>query len=146
VVHYGKAIDTAQAAMDRGYDAAGQMLLNARINRATVIARQGDHAQASREAKALAGKALDELVLYNLSCALAQSAVAAAQDTRLAPADRARLQTQYADQAMDYLCQAVSKGWANWRLMENDPDIKPLHARKDFGQLLADVKAKTKQP
>jgi hypothetical protein len=46
---------------------------------------------------------------------------------------------------MDYLRQAVAKGWADWSLMEDDPDIEPLRAREDFQQLLADGKAKAKR-
>jgi hypothetical protein len=29
---------------------------------------------------------------------------------------------------MDYLRQAVAKGWASLRLMEKDPDVEPLRA------------------
>ena len=122
-------------------------LIPARIQRGIVLAGQGDHARASRETEALAPKVYDEdpTLLYDLSCALAQSAAAAGRDTRLAPAEWARLQTHYADQAMDYLRQAVAKGWANWRHMENDSDIEPLRAREDFKHFLADMKAKAKR-
>jgi serine/threonine protein kinase/tetratricopeptide (TPR) repeat protein len=144
LTRYGKAIDILEEAMSRGYLAARRMVLSARILRGIVLARQGNHARASREAEALAHKVHDEdpTFLYDLSCTLAQSAAAAGRDTRLAPAERARLQTHYADQAMDYLRQAVAKGWANWRDLENDPDIEPLRSREDFKQILADGKAK----
>jgi hypothetical protein len=144
----GKAIDILEEATSRGYLAARRMLLAARIQRGIVLARQGDHARASREAEALAHKVHDEEdggLDYELSCTLAQSAAAAGRDAGLAQAERTRLQSHYTDQAMDYLRQAFAKGWANWSLMENDPDIEPLRARGDFKHILADMKAKTKR-
>jgi serine/threonine protein kinase/tetratricopeptide (TPR) repeat protein len=144
----GKAIDILEEATSQGYLAARRMLLAAKIQRDIVLARRGDHARASREAEALAHKLHDEDdgdLRYELSCTLAQSAAAAGRDGGLAPAERTRLQTRYADQAMDYLRQAVAKGWAKWHLLENDPDIEPLRAREDFKHILADLKAKAKR-
>jgi serine/threonine protein kinase/tetratricopeptide (TPR) repeat protein len=147
LTHYGKAIDILEEATSRGYRAAQRMVLAARIERGIVLARQGDHARASREAEALAPKVHgeDPALLYELSCTLAQSSAAAGHDAHLAAAERTRLQTHYANQAMDYLHQAVAKGWAQWHALENDPDIEPLRAREDFKHLLADKKAKTKR-
>jgi tetratricopeptide (TPR) repeat protein len=145
----GKAIDILEEATSRGYLAARRMLLVARMQRGIVLARQGDHARASQEAEALAHKVHDEEdgnFGYQLSCTFAQAAAAAGRDARLAPADRTRLQTRYADQAMGYLRQAVAKGWADWPLMEGDPDSEPLRAREDFQHLLIDLKAKAKRP
>jgi len=98
----------------------------------------------TRTGKAFSGIE-DPALLYELSCTLAQAAAAAGHDTRLARAERTRVQTHYADQAMEYLRQAVAKGWANWRVMENDPDIEPLRALEDFKHILADAKAKAKR-
>jgi serine/threonine protein kinase/tetratricopeptide (TPR) repeat protein len=147
LTRFEKAIEILEEATSRGYLAARRMVLAARIDRGIVLARQGDYARASREAEVQAHKVHgeDPGLLYELSCTLAQSAAAAGHDTRLAPAERTRLQTHYADQAMDYLRQAVAKGWAKWHVLENDPDIEPLRAREDFKRILADMKAKVKR-
>jgi eukaryotic-like serine/threonine-protein kinase len=51
---------------------------------------------------------------------------------------------EYADRAMELLHQAVKAGYKNAAHMKKDPDLKSLHDRDDFKQLIADLEAKTK--
>jgi hypothetical protein len=83
--------------------------------------------------------------LYNIGCVFARSSAAAANDRRLAPAERARLQGQYADRAMDYLRQAFANGFQNAALLKGDKDLDPLRAREDFQKWARDVEREAKK-
>jgi hypothetical protein len=116
------------------------------MQRALVLLGRGNHDQATDEANALAAQeGLSPNNLFNLTCVFARSSVVAEKDTKLSAADRARLKAQYADRAMDFLRQAVAKGFQNGKLLKTDPDIAPLRSRDDFQKLAEQVAQKTKK-
>jgi serine/threonine protein kinase len=146
LARFDKAIEIMDGVMGNGFRAARPSLLDARINRAAALAGRSDHTRATHEAVAVVRQG--DLVagnLYNVACVFSRSAAAADRDTKLSPADHSRLKAQYADQAMDFLRQAIAKGWRNPRVMEKDADLDPLRAREDFLKLLADLEEKTKE-
>jgi hypothetical protein len=70
---------------------------------------------------------------------------AARDDSKLAPADRTRLQGQYADRAMEFLHRAVVNGFENAAAYNKDPDLAPLRSREDFQKLVREIEQKSKQ-
>jgi serine/threonine protein kinase/tetratricopeptide (TPR) repeat protein len=140
---YAKAIEIMERAMDKGYLRARTTLLNARTGRARALAERGDHAQATEEAEALARQGDFSVHLYNVACVFSRSSAATDHDVKLSPADRNRVKARYADRAMDFLRQAVAKGWRHPSLIKKDRDFEPVRAREDFQKLLADLEAKS---
>jgi serine/threonine protein kinase len=83
---------------------------------------------------------VDAVDLYNIACYLARCAAMAegpiAQDgSQIAGA----APEAYADEAMQYLKQAIDAGWSDWGHTAADPDLTPLHARRDFQELVLDA-------
>jgi serine/threonine-protein kinase len=146
VGRFDKAIAILERVLGGGLEAARPSLLSAQLDRAIARAMQGDHAQATAEAKAVARQAdLNPGHLYDLACNFSMSSVAAERDRKLSPGDRARLQALYAGRAMDFLQQAVAAGWRNPQHLKTDPDMEPLRSREEFHKLLADLEASTKE-
>jgi serine/threonine protein kinase len=146
LARFDKAIAIIEEVVAKGFQPGRNNLLNARIDRAAMLAGRGDHARATAEAEALAGLGgLNSTNVYNVGCVFSRAAGAADHDTKLSSTDRARLKARYADQAMEYLRQAVAKGWHNPDQAKNDSDLDPLRARKDFQKLLAELEEKAKQ-
>ena len=120
--------------------------MSAKIQRTGARAMQGDHAQATAEAEALARQGdLNPGHLYDLACAFSLASAAVDRDRKLSSADRARLQARHVARAMDFLGQAIAAGWRSPQLLERDSDMDPLRAREDFRKLLAELEANTKE-
>jgi tetratricopeptide (TPR) repeat protein len=66
---------------------------------------------------------------YDAACDLSRCASAARRGKRA---------TALADEAMSMLQQAKSAGWNDWSQAATDPDLKPLHSRRDFQSLVFD--------
>jgi serine/threonine protein kinase len=146
VVRCDQAIAVLEGVVDRGLEAARSQVLNARIARTLCLATGGNHAQATVEAEALARQEqLTSILAYDICCVYSRASAAADSDGRLSPADRARLKTHYTDRAMDFLRQAVAKGWRHYQAIKRDPDIEVLRARDDFQKLLAQLEAEKKK-
>jgi hypothetical protein len=102
--------------------------------------------RATDEASTLARQEdLHPVNMYNIACVFARSWATADKDTKLAPADRDRLKTRYADSAMQFLHQAVAKGYQNAPELKSDPDLAPLRSRQDFRKLVQAVEQKSKR-
>jgi hypothetical protein len=137
-----KAIEILQGALGRGYRAAQPVLLNARIDRAAALIGLGEHVRAAAAAEALACQAdLLSAHCYDLCYVFSRASAAVDRDSKLSAAERSRLKARYADRAMEFLRQAISKGFRHPRKVKEDPDLAPLRARKDFQKLLADLEA-----
>jgi hypothetical protein len=137
LAEYAKVIEIMKQVMSRGYLKAGIQLLDARIRRAIALAGLGDHARATEDVEAVARQGdLDSLQLYTTACVFSRASAAADHDTKLSTTDRDRLKARYADRAMEYLRQAVAKGYHNPSVIKEDHDIDPLRARQDFQKLL----------
>jgi serine/threonine protein kinase/tetratricopeptide (TPR) repeat protein len=140
LARYDKAIEILHRAIGRGYGQGRGELLDAQALRAGMLAGRGDHARAAQEASAVARQGgLAGGNLYNLGCAFARSSAAAANDGKLAHADRAKLQAQYAARAMELLRQALANGFQNAALLKGDKDLDPLRGREDFQKLVREV-------
>ena len=67
-----------------------------------MLAGRGEHVRATDDANAVARQeGVCHFNHYNLACVFAVSSSAAENDSKLAPADRARLKAQYADRGME---------------------------------------------
>jgi serine/threonine-protein kinase len=111
-----------------------------RLHRAVAIARVGDYARATAEAEALAPLASTTgEALYELACAFALSADAAARDTKLPTADQRRLVEENAAKALELLQKSAATGYfkqpANRDKLKK-PDWEVLRARPEFLRLL----------
>jgi hypothetical protein len=73
------------------------------------------------------------------------ASAAAGRDPNLSPAERTHLRVLYADRSIDFLRQAIAKGYIHLAVMKNDPDLAPLRARADLKKLLAGLETKTKE-
>ncbi len=138
---YAKAIESLEQARHNGYLRARILLLAARFNRAAVLAQRGDHARATEEAEALVRQGDLPALVYNAACVFSRAVAGADHDTKLSYTDRNHLKARYADRAMEYLRQAVAKGWRRPSIMKVDRDLDPLRAREDFQKLLAELEA-----
>jgi tetratricopeptide (TPR) repeat protein len=139
-----KAIEFLERAVSKGNKQARTDLLNARVNRAAVLAGRGDHARAADEADEVARhEGLNTVNLYSLACLFAQASAAAAGDSKLAPAGRGQLKAKYADRAVEFLRQAVAKGFRSAPLLKSDRDLGPLRSREDFQKLVQEVEKKS---
>jgi tetratricopeptide (TPR) repeat protein len=82
----------------------------------------------------------DPTSLYHAACFRSLLAAVALADPKTPAADAPRLATAEADQAMDWLRQAVTAGYRNVVHMEKDTDLDALRGREDFQQLLASLR------
>jgi tetratricopeptide (TPR) repeat protein len=143
---FAKAIEIMEQAAHKGYRKARHMALFARIHRAGVQAKQGEHARATQEMEALLRQGdVAGIHVYDVACGFCLAWTGAEKDTKLSPTERKSVKTRYADRAMELLRQAVAKGYRNQSIIKEDHDLDPLRAREDFQELLADLEAKTKE-
>lgn len=143
---YAKAIENMEQAMRKGYLRARNYIIDARIMRAGVLADLRDLGRAIEDLEAVVRQRdLNHLNLYNAACFFSRASAKVGHDTKLSPTDRNRLKAGYADRAMDFLHQAVAKGWRHPSMIKEDHDLDPLRSRSDFRKLLADLDEKTKQ-
>ena len=66
------------------------------------------------------------------------------RDPKLSPADRSRLKARYADRAMNFLRDALARGYAHPVAMRTDTDLDSLRARDDFRKLIDELEAQQK--
>jgi tetratricopeptide (TPR) repeat protein len=141
-----KTIAIMEELVAKGKLDARIQLLNAQVCRAAVLARQGEHARATEQAEAIVRQGeLRSVHVYNVACVFSLASAAADRDSKLSSADRNQLKARYAGQAMDFLRQAVGKGYPYPRDIKEDHDLDPLRAREDFRKLVADLEAKQKE-
>jgi serine/threonine protein kinase/tetratricopeptide (TPR) repeat protein len=141
-----KAIEILEQLVGRGHELAQSDVFDIRLFRAGVLAGRGDHARATEEANAVARhERLGHVIHYNIACVFALSSAGAEHDGNFTPADRARLKTQYADRAMEFLHQAVAKGFENAPALKSDPDLAALRSREEFQKLVQEVEQKAKK-
>ena len=144
LARYDKAIEIMKNVLNQGYAAAHPGLRNARTERATTLAREGSYIQAAEEAEALAREEGDSIHVYNVACIYSNASAAAGRDSKLSPAERARLETRYADQAMTSLRRAIAQGYGRPDAIKKDADLDPLRTRDDFRKLIAELEAQRK--
>jgi tetratricopeptide (TPR) repeat protein len=139
-----KAVEILQQVVGKGYGEVRADLFDVWLLRAFVLAGRCDHARATKEANAVARQeGLGNVNHYNIACVFALSSAAAEKDSNLSPADRTRLKAQYADRAIEFLRQAVSKGYQNAASLKTDPDLAALRSREDFKKLVQEVEQKS---
>jgi hypothetical protein len=146
IAFYDKSIEIMRNARDLGYLRARTSIVDARLARCGVLAEKGELKKATEEVENLAREgSLEPVSVYNVSCFFSRCSAAAERDTKLKPEEQVQLKARYADRAMEFLHQAVIKGWNRPRGIKNDADLKPLHGRKDFQDLIAELEAKEKK-
>jgi serine/threonine-protein kinase len=119
----------------------GTSRLQARLERAAVWARLGEHARAVREEADVGAEpaATPDLWLFRARVR-AQAAAAVGRDPRVAEADRARRAEEHLEAALDCLRQARAEGVlktaAQKRAIAALPDLAPLRPREAFQEVL----------
>jgi serine/threonine protein kinase/tetratricopeptide (TPR) repeat protein len=142
---YVKAIEILEGAASKGYKKAGEVAVTARIGRAVTLAIEGNHARAAAEAESLARRQnLTPVHVYDIAGLYSMTSAAAERDPKLSAADRTRLKARYADRAMEYLRDALSRDYGNPGVLKGDSDLDPVRSRADFRKLLADLEAQEK--
>ena len=145
LLRFDKSIEIMEEALGKGYLLARAQVVGARINRAGALAARGDHARAALDVQALPLQpGLRSVSLYNIACVLSLSGAAAEQDSKLPAAERTRLKTLYCDRAMDFLHDAVARGYNHPVAIKADTDLEALRARDDFRKLIVDLEAQQK--
>jgi serine/threonine-protein kinase len=117
--------------------ASGDDQADARLRRATSLARAARHEEAMKDVAALKkSRALTDNRLYELACAASLSSRAAQRDTRLGPQQRSRLAEQYGAAAVALLERARQAGvFRDVELVEHlkkDRDLDAIRNRDDF--------------
>jgi serine/threonine-protein kinase len=138
-----RAIQDIRFALTRPPSEAARLL----VIRATVLARQGRHADAAASAAKLHDLApKDAGVLYNAACCYALCVPAVARDKKpgqLTAAEKNK-QEHYADRAVTVLREAVANGYKDVAHIKQDSDLDPLRARAGFQKLVAELEAKAR--
>jgi serine/threonine-protein kinase len=143
---YEQATETLKLARFQGYVQSQKDVLTAQILTAAVRSDRGAYRQAVDDVTTLARPGdLSGDNLYYVACVCSRSVAAAGKDTALSSADRARLQTQYADRAMEFLRQAVVKGERNVARWKNEPGLDSVRSREDFQKLVQELEQKAKK-
>ena len=83
--------------------------------------------------------------LYDAACYRAVCAAVILEDPNTPAADAARLASEQADLAMNWLEKAVAAGWTDFEWLQQDSDLDALREREDFKKLLAELEARQNQ-
>jgi tetratricopeptide (TPR) repeat protein len=141
-----RAIECLERASNTGHPGAQWDLSNVRLQRASVLAYQGEHTKAIEEAEVLVRKGgLAWIHFYNICCVYSVASDSAGSDSKLSVAERATRRAQYADRAMEYLRLAIARGYQRVPELKSDKDLNPLRSRADFQKLVQELELKTKQ-
>jgi hypothetical protein len=129
-------------AHERGDDAAWRRHLSTYQLRLAVALGKSGQTAAALESLQAARATLEGIARrtardsYDLACIAAQtSVVLGQQQSGLGEAEAVR--------ATEALRQAIAAGYRDVSHLENDADLDPLRTRKDFQQLVAELKQKT---
>jgi len=124
------------------------------VHQAMTYARLGEHLRATGDMKALEARAAAEHkpVKGDSYCVMAYvyalSAMAAAADAKLSPADRARFGAEHAAKAVELVRRLHAQGYfKDLKQIENlrrTPELEVLRQRNDFQELLRDMEQKLK--
>jgi tetratricopeptide (TPR) repeat protein len=135
----GKAIKVLEHVVNKGYGAGRDVLVNVRISRVGSL----PYAQRSDELEAIARlEGVSGTNCYNIACLFSLTSAAAENDSKLSRQDRARLKEQYSDRAIDFLRQAVAKGFRNTAILKSDKELNPLRSREEFKKLVHEAEQK----
>jgi tetratricopeptide (TPR) repeat protein len=143
---YDLSIQKMQDAYSQGYRRAKTSIVHSRLARCGILAEKGELKKATEEVEIIVHEEdLENVSLYNVACFYSRCSRAAERDTKLSAAERDQSKVHYADRAMEFLNQAVNKGWNSPRGIKKDPDLKPLQERPEFQKLIAELEAKEKE-
>jgi tetratricopeptide (TPR) repeat protein len=144
--YYDKSIQKMLEAWKQGYLRAETQIIDARIDRDCVVAKAGQYEKATQDVEDIAGPgSLESVNLYNIACFYSRTLLVLEGDAKLSTAEKGKLKARYAERAMDFLHQAVAKGWSIARKIKEDPDLESLKGLSDFQKLIAELEAKEKE-
>jgi serine/threonine-protein kinase len=120
------------------------------LYRLATLARMGAYAKAVDEAGNMLPQAGESVeVLYKLAAVYSLASAAASHDDKLVQDERDRLAGLYAMKAMKLLKRASTspsaKDRSGFSKLEKDPDFGAVRPRRDFQQLLEDLKSQKLQ-
>ena len=79
--------------------------------------------------------------MYSAACIYAHGAAATGKDDELPPAERTKLEENYAADALRLLRDAMAQGFRDIARVKQDADLNTLRTREDFQQLVRDLEA-----
>jgi tetratricopeptide (TPR) repeat protein len=118
-----------------------------RLSRALSLARAGDHTKAVSEVNELAqSKDVSGAVMYDLACVCSLASAAVQHAGPNENTESEKLKEKYATRALEFLRQAVAKGYKDVAHIKKDLDLDALRQREDFKKLIAELeKSQEKQ-
>jgi hypothetical protein len=138
-----QAVQHQQAALARRQEEDWRRFLRIHYeNLAKVLWLQNDHAELARVAPEIPKVFADENRDYcNAARFMASCVTLAEQDGSLTSTQRMERIRVYADSAIEFLRQAVQKGYKNEEELRTDAGFNPLRPHEEFRNLLAELKA-----
>jgi len=138
---------SARLAAKANYRANAPKAIDTNYALAEMLRKQGKHAELSKLA-ADVGKEFSDAneLTYHAACFVARAVTAVSADKALEPAERERLATVYAKQAVDLIEKAFQLGWQERGHVFLDGDLDPLRKRPDFQNLLAELDKRVGKP
>lgn len=134
-----EAIQHQRAALESNPDSPSyrEFLRNNYWGLSRALNRNGQHADAAQAAAELPKIIPDGWQEYYRAAGLvAQCIAVVAKDTTLAEVQRAKIEQRYADQAVEFLGQAVRHGFNDADDMHTNQSLKPLNEHPEFMRLL----------
>jgi hypothetical protein len=114
------------------------------------LAQRGDFRRGVAEIEAAEKDASEGITLFGGVCGYCISAMAAAKDASLSPAEREKLTGKYLDRAMALLRKVkdttpLFTSAQGVELLRKDADLEPLRRRDDFRQFLTQIEEEDRQ-
>ena len=112
---------------------------------ADILVKLGQHAAAAQAAEGLAAVfPKDFRDCYGAACYLAMCATLVEKDGKLSPEKRKELAQTYGKRGVQLLREAMKRGYRAINQLKKDPELNPLRARADFGQLVRELEEKVR--
>jgi hypothetical protein len=144
---FGRARDQAEVVRRSLADDLNNLITLASVHRGIgkVLGKQGKKAAGLKSmenavaiGEGIAGRG--SLPAYDLACTLALCSELAAAIPSGAEGGGSAVSGRYADRAVAELRRAIGAGWKNVDWMERDPDLRALHDRDDFREVIRSLR------
>jgi hypothetical protein len=108
--------------------------------------RQGRHRAAIESAITMTGVRPEHAEdAYDAGCIFARCVPLAQADQKIPEGERTQLAKQYADQALTWVREAISRGYKDVEHLKKDDDLVAVRSRPDFQKLVTDLESQVKK-
>jgi serine/threonine protein kinase len=113
---------------------------------AGVLIALQDHATAVAVAGQIAGVRRNNNVdAYDAGCIFARCVPLAQADQKIAEAERTQLAKKYADQALTWVREAITRGYTDVEHLKKDDDLLAVRSHPDFQKLVTELESQGKK-